>query len=169
MNCRTEQILRDIRLVGKINPRLDQRQRFDQSLPPGLGAVADQTFQLPKCLPALRRRLGADQIGKPLDRGQIEPAIFESAPGEFARFREPAAFDLAQRIEHPGDHGMAAVKLQFRNVLASLAVRRRKPESERLVDHLAAFRIAHAHQRRLARFGQTPRQAFQGNTRIRAR
>jgi hypothetical protein len=64
---------------------------------------------------------------------------------------------------------MAAVQLQLRNILAGFAVRRRKPQSECLVDHFPAVRIAHAHQRRLARLRQTPRQLLQGNARIRAR
>ena len=138
MKRRTDQILRHIGLVGKIDPRLDQRQRFDQSPPPGLGPIADQTLELPKRLPPLRRRLGGDQIGKTLDRGEIEPAVLERAAGELARLGQPAPFDLPQRIEHPGDHRVAAVKLQLRHIFAGLAVRRRKPQRQRLIDRLAA-------------------------------
>src|SRR5262249_5730729 len=46
---------------------------------------------------------------------------------------------------------MTAVELQFADVLAGLAVWRRKPQRQRLVDHLPACRLARADQRRLAR------------------
>ena len=65
-------VLRDIALVGKVDPGLDQRQRLDQSLPPGLGALPEHPLELPQRLPALRFGLGRDQIGEPLDRGQVE-------------------------------------------------------------------------------------------------
>ena len=48
---------------------------------------------------------------------------------------------------------MAAVQLQLGHVLAGLAVRGRKPQRQRLIDYLAARRIAHARDRRLARLG----------------
>ena len=88
---RPDQVLRHIGLVGKIDPRLDQRQRLDQPRAPALGAVAEQALQLPKRLPALRLGFGADQIGQPLDRGEIELAVLEGAAGELARLGRPQA------------------------------------------------------------------------------
>ena len=49
-----DELLRDIALVRKIDPGLDQRQRLDQPRAPGLGAVAQETAQLPERLAALR-------------------------------------------------------------------------------------------------------------------
>ena len=81
---RRDQILRHIGLVGKIDPRLDQRQRLDQPLAPGLGLVAEQALHLAKRLAALRLRLRADQVGEAFDRGQVELAVLERAAGELA-------------------------------------------------------------------------------------
>ena len=163
MKRRTEQIFRHIGFVGKIDPRLDQGQRLDQSPPPRLGAVADQAFELTKGQAALRLRFGGDEIGQALDRREIEPAILEGAAGELAGLGRPAALDHRQRIEHAGNDRLAAVKLQLGDVLAGLAVRRRKPQRQRFVDDFAARRIAHPRQRRLARLGQAPDQFFKRN------
>ena len=137
---RPDQILRHIGLVGKIDPRLDQRQRLDQPRAPGLGAVAEQTLELAIGLPALRLGFGADQIGQALDRGEIELAVLEGAARELARLRRPQSLDAPERAEHRGDDRAAAVQLQLGDVLAGLAVRPGKPQRQRLVDHFAAVR-----------------------------
>ena len=97
---RTDEILGHIGLIGEIDPRFDQRQRFDDLPPPSLGLVPDQTLQLAKCLPALRRRFRGDQIREPLHFRQIEAPVGEGAAGELTGFRKPAALDRAERIEH---------------------------------------------------------------------
>ncbi len=89
MKCGRNQVLRDIRLVGKIDPRLDQRERADQLLPPGFGALPEQALKLPHRLRALRFGLGEHQIGKALDGGEIEPAVLERAAGELAGLGGP--------------------------------------------------------------------------------
>ena len=150
MKCSIDQIFGHVGLVGEVDLRLDQRQRLDQLPPPSLGAVADQTLELAERLPALRRRLCRDQVGQALHRREIEPAVLEGAAGELAGFGRPAAFDLAERVEHRGNDRVAAVKLQLGRVLAGLAARRRKPEHQCFVDDLAGRRIAHARQRRAA-------------------
>ncbi len=137
MNRGTDQILGHIGLVGKVDPRFDQRQRVDQALPPGFGAPASQALELPERLPALGRRLRRDEIGKPFDSREIEAAVLERAPSELTRLGQPATVDPAQRLEHGGNHRVAAVQLQFGDILAGLAVRRRKPQRQRLVDHVA--------------------------------
>ena len=130
MKRRTEQILGHIGLVGKIDPRFDQRQRFDQTPPPSLGTVADQALELPKRLPALGRRLRRNQISQPFHRREIKPAVLEGTAGEFARLGRPAARNLPQRIEYPGNHRLTAMNLQLGRILAGLAVRRRKPQRQ---------------------------------------
>ena len=134
---RPDQLLRHIGLVGEIDPRLDQRQRLDQPGPPRLGAVAEQAFELPVGLAPLRLGLGIDQIGQALDCREIEMPVLERAPGEFARLRHPQALDAPKRREHRGDHRAAAVQLQLGHVLTGLASWPRKPQRQRLVDHLA--------------------------------
>src|SRR5271168_4942475 len=48
----TDEILRYIGLIGEVDPRFDERQRLDDLPPPGLGAVADQSLELPERLAA---------------------------------------------------------------------------------------------------------------------
>ena len=169
MKRRTDQIFGHIGFIGKVDPRLDQGQRLDQSPPPSLGAVADQAFELAKRETPLRLSFGGDEIGQPLDRREIEPAVLERAAGELASLGRPATLDRRERIKHAGNDRLAAMKLQLGHVLAGLAVRRRKPQRQRLVDDLAARRIAHARQRRLARLGQAPDQFPKRNARARPR
>ena len=68
-----------------------------------------------------------------LDGRQIKFAVLESTARKFTGLSEPAALDRAQRIQHRGNHRMAAVELNFGNVLAGLAVRRRKPKRQRFI------------------------------------
>ena len=151
MNCGTEQILRHIGFVGKIDARLDERQRFDQSQPPRLGAIADQPFELAKRLPPLCRRFRGNEIGETFNRREIEPAIFERATRELAGLGQTAPLDHRQCVEYGSHHRMPAVQLQLRDILAGLAVRRGEPQRQRLIDPLARRRMPHPHQRRLAR------------------
>src|ERR1700733_7634563 len=109
MKRRTDQILRYIGLVGEVDPRFDQCQRFNQSPPPRFGAISNYPLQLPKCLPPLRRRFRGDQIAEPFDGGEIEPPCFEGATREFARLSKTATRDSSERAEHTGDHRVAAV------------------------------------------------------------
>ncbi len=169
MKRRTDQILGHVGLVGEIDPGLDQRQRLDQPPPPRFGAVADQTLELPKRLPPLRRRLRGDQIAKTLHRSEIEPAALERPPGELARLGKAAAGNRSQCIKHAGDHRVTAVQLQLSHVFAGLALRARKPQRQRLIDRLTARRIAHAHQRRLSRLRHAADQLLQRDAGLRTR
>src|SRR5262249_47570076 len=145
--------------------RLDQRQRLDQPPPPGLGAIADQPFELAKGKAALRRRLGGDQIGKPFDSREIEPAVLEGTAGKHPPPPPPAAPQPPPRPpippgppHTPASPPRPAMKLQLRDILAGLAMRRRKPQRQRFVDDFAGRRSAHPRQPRLARFGHAPDQ-----------
>ena len=123
---------------------------------PGLGALAEQALELTICLAALRLGLGADQIGQPLDRGEVELAVLERAARELARLRRPQAFDPPERTEHRGDHRAAAVQLQLGDVLAGLAVRARETTAPAPRRSPRRFGIAHARQRRLRGSGTRP-------------
>ena len=72
-----------------------------------------------------------------------------------------------ERSQHRGDHRAAAVQLQLGHVLAGLAVRRRKPQRQRLVDDVVLCGIADAGERRLARGGDLAAQRFQRRARAR--
>src|SRR5271156_2867632 len=109
MKRRTDEILRYVGLVGKVDPCFDQRQRFNQPPPPSLGTIADHTFELPKCLSPLRRRFRGDQITKSFNGCEIEPPCFKGATGEFTRLSKTATRDGSERAEHTGDHRVAAV------------------------------------------------------------
>jgi hypothetical protein len=100
MKRRAGQVLGHVGLVGKIDPRLDERERADQPLPPALRALAEQPLILPHRLRALRLGLGEHQVGEALDGGEIEPPVRKRAAGELARLRGAQARQPAERVEH---------------------------------------------------------------------
>ena len=81
--------------------RLDQRQRLDQPLPPGLGAVAEQALHLAERLPALALRLRRHQVGEAFHRGEIELAVLEGAAGELAGLGRAQALDASRARPAP--------------------------------------------------------------------
>ena len=81
-------------------------------------------LHLTQRLAALAFGLGRDQIGEAFHRGEIELAVLEGAPGEFAGLGRAQALEARRRrCKHRGDHGAAAVQLQLGDVLAGLAMR----------------------------------------------
>jgi hypothetical protein len=63
---------------------------------------------------------------------------------------------------------MTALQLQLGHVLSGLTVRARKPKRQRLVDHLAAGRIAHPRERRLPRLRYSADHPFKRYARMSA-
>ena len=106
--------------------------------------IAEQALQLAQRLTALRVGLGIDQIGETFRLREVELAVLESAAREFAGFRRRGTFDPAERAEHRSNHRAAAVQMELGDVFAGLAVRAGKPQRQRLVERLAAVRIAHS-------------------------
>src|SRR6185437_5586784 len=145
----------------KVDRRLDQRQRLNQPLAPGLGRHAKGALHLPERLPPLALRFRCHQVGEAFHRGQIELAVLESSPGELAGLGRAQALDVAEHVEHRGDHGEAAVQLQLGDVLAGLALRRGKPQRQRLIDKVARCGIADAAERGHARGGDLTGQRAQ--------
>ena len=166
---RPEQILRHIGLVGKINSRLHERQRFDQPRPPCLGAVAEQALELPIRLPALRFGLGANQIGQTLDGGEVEPAVLEGAARKLAGLCRPQSVDAAECAEHRGNDRAPSVHLQFGDVLAGLTAGAWKPQRQRFVEHFAAGGIADPGEGGLARLRHAACEGLQCMAGARAR
>ena len=86
-------------------------------------------------------------------------AVRSSLPFSKARrVNSPASAGLRpsmprKRAQHRGDHRAAAMQLQLGHVLAGLAMGRRKPQDERLVDDLMGGRIADAGERGFSRLG----------------
>ena len=78
---------RHIRLVGEIDLGLQKRRRFEKRRPPGFRLLPQGAARLAESLTALHFGLGLDQIGKTLDFGQVELAVFEGATRKFAGFR----------------------------------------------------------------------------------
>ena len=77
-------------------------------LAPCVRARAEQSLHLPQRLAPLHFRLGVDEIGDAFGGGQIELAVLERAPGEFAglrgaqaRRRSPSAATTAAITARP--------------------------------------------------------------------
>ena len=168
---RRHQILRHIGLVGKIDPRLDQRQRLDQPLAPGLGAIAEQALELAKRLAALRLGLGADQVGEAFDRGEVELAVLERAAGELAGLGRaqalrcaPSAASTAAITARPPCNCSSAMSSPVSLFGAG------KPQRQRLVDRSRRCRGSRTRaSARLARRGQVAGQRLAARRRRAAR
>ena len=165
---RANQIFRHISLVGKVDTRLNQRQSLDNLPPPSLRPVADQALELTERVTALRWRFRRDQVRQTLHLREVKPAILERPARELPRFGQPAVVDRAQSIQHGSDHRVTAMQLQLCHILTGLAAGTRKPKCNRLVDHLAASRLAHTRKRRLPWLRHTPDQPLKRDGCLRA-
>jgi hypothetical protein len=81
--------------------------------------------------------VGVDQIVEAFGLGQIELAILERAPGEFARLRRTDISETRERCEQRRKYRPPAMNVKFRDVLAGRARRSRKPQHDCIVDRLA--------------------------------
>ena len=133
-----DEIVGHVAFVGKVDHRLNQRQRRYQPGPPALRLLAQQAAELPERLAPLRLGFGADEIGQTLDAGEVELAVGKAAAGELAGLRRPQTFHRAERADERRHHGAAAMQVELDGVLAGFAFRRRKPQHQRIVDRLAA-------------------------------
>jgi len=159
--CDAERLRRDIArhisLVGKIDAGFGQRLRLDQSAAPTFGAIAEQALQLAERLAALRIGVGIDQIGKTLDRGEVELAVLERAAGELAGqcMRNPSMRESAeQRVKRSPRvrHAAGSRRCPRRFSL----FRSGKKQRERFVDDLVRLRIADARNMAGAASGNFP-------------
>ncbi len=135
---RRDQFLGYIALVGEIDPRLDQRRRLDDPLPPTLSPGAERAFQLPQRLAPLPVGVGVDQVVEALGFCEIQLAVLKGAAGEFAGLGGPQSLQGTDCLKHRSQHGPTAMDMQLGNVFAGRAVRLRKPESNRFVERLPA-------------------------------
>ena len=147
-------ILRDPRLhlgrqilVRKIDRGLEMRQQPQQPLAPAAIQGAEPAFELAQRLAALRLGFGGGEVGHRLGLGQIELAVEEGAAGEFSGLGEAQAAPAECRDDR-GQHGAAAMQVQFRDILAGDAVGSGEPQRQPVIDALAGIGIAHPHMPR---------------------
>ena len=80
------------------------------------------------------------QITANLDTGEIDAPILERAPRELARLRRTQSIDVCQRRHDRRNNRAATMQLELGDIFSGLASRSRKPERQRLIDNLAAWR-----------------------------
>ena len=151
----------DVGLVREVDTSLGQGHRLNQPQSPVLGTIAKETLELPHGLPPLRLGIGVDQVGQSLDRGQVELAVVEGAPGEFTGFGRSQPRQPRQRRKGGSDHRPAPVQLKLDHVLAGLGIRALEEQHQRLVDGVTRSRIAHRGQHGAPRFGHAADQRLQ--------
>jgi hypothetical protein len=130
-------------LVRKIDCRLEVGEDAGQTIAPTTINLTQLAAELPHCLATLSLGLGRGEIGDRLGLQQIELAVEEGAAGEFAGLGE-AQPEPGQRLHDGGEHGAAAVQVEFRNILAGCTPRRGEPQDQPIVERLSALRIAKA-------------------------
>src|SRR5262249_31790137 len=130
-----------VALVREIDARLDQSQRLDQPLPPGLCPPAQEATKLAERLAPLSLGFGADQIGETFHGGEVEPPGLEGPTGELPRLSQTKARQLTECLEHRRNDRPAPVDVKLSQVLAGLALGPRKPKHQRLVEENPRRRI----------------------------
>ena len=120
--------------IGKIDQSFNLCDRPQQTITPSSIDSTQLSLKLSQCLPALLGRFGADKIRDPFCRRQIELAILECASRKFSRVRRAKALNTAQDLIHGRNDRTTAVKVEFSQIFARIAIRRRKPEDEGFVD-----------------------------------
>src|SRR5262249_15278733 len=121
---------------GKVDLGFYISERAQQPASPVLIETPERAAKLAERLPSLPRRLGRDQIGPALRGREIELAMLEGAPGEFAGLGEAKA-QRGERLHQSGDDGAAAMEVEFGDVLAGEALGRGKEQGQAVIDHLA--------------------------------
>ena len=127
-----------------------------QPIAPATINLTQFAAELPHCLAALRLGLGRGEIGDRLGLQQIELAVEKGAAGEFAGLGEPQP-EPGEHLHDRGEHGAAAVQMEFRHILAGRTPRRRKPQDQPLIERLSALRIDQAPPLRDPRWRQAAR------------
>ena len=127
-----------------------------QAVAPAAINVTQLAAELPHRLPALRLGLRRGKIGDRLGLQQIELAVEEGAAGEFAGLREPQP-EPGEGLHDGGEHGAAAVQMEFCHILAGRTPRRRKPQDQPVIERLSALRIDQAPPLRDPRWRQAAR------------
>jgi hypothetical protein len=133
-------------LVGKIDGGFGPGCRADQSGAPGLVKLIEHAFILAESLPPLSLGFGVNQIGQRFGAGEIQLAILDRPPGEFARLGWPQPGNGRKGAQQCLDDCPSPVDMEFGAVLAGEAGRPPEPQCQTTVDF--ACGIAKAPQRR---------------------
>ena len=144
-------------LVRKIDRRFEVGEDAGQPIAPATINATQFAAELPNCLAALSLGLGRGQIGDCFGLQQIEFAVEEGAAGEFARFGQPQP-KPGERLHNGGEHGAAAMQMEFRHILAGRTPRRGEPQNEPVVERFSALRIDKAPPLRDPRWRQAARE-----------
>src|SRR3546814_12229758 len=75
------------------------RQHSGQPSGPAAGEPRETAFHLAERLAALRFGVGLDEVGQPLDGGEIEPPIVAGAAREFSGLGRPQARHPRPRVQ----------------------------------------------------------------------
>ncbi len=130
-------------LVGEIDRRFEMGEDMGQPPRPVAIEAAQLAIELAQGLAALRLGLGHGEVGDRLGLGQVELAVLKGAAGEFAGLGQ-AQPEPGQRRDDRGQHRAAAVHMEFGDILAGGAVRRREPQHQRVVERVARCRVDEA-------------------------
>src|SRR5690348_11387179 len=123
--------------LRKIDRRFEARETMEKPASPRLRQPPQRAAELPERLAALGCGLGRDEIGDAFGRGEIELAIEEGPPREFAGLGEAQPRHRRELLEQASEDRAAAMNMELGNVLAGIAARPRKEEDEPVVDDLA--------------------------------
>ncbi len=131
------------------------RQQAQQPPAPAAIHLAEPPVELPQSLASLRIGFGSGQIGHRLGLRQVELAVKKGAAGEFARLRQPQPLP-AQHRHHGTEHSAAAMQMQFGDIFAGNAARRRQPQHQPVIEVVAGFRVSQPRVPRDTRRRQRP-------------
>ena len=132
-------LFRHIVLVGEVQFRFHHGARPDQPRSPRIERPAQRPGGLAHRLAPLRLGLGMDQIGEPLDLGEVEPTGCKGAARELAGVGGPQAHEARQSRDHRRNHGTPAMHMKLGDVLPGEARRPGKEENETRIDHRAVL------------------------------
>jgi hypothetical protein len=142
---------RHVTLVGEVERGLEQGERFDETLAPALNQRPESALELTQRLPALRFRLGVDEIGEAFDAAQVHAPVQEGAARELTGLRCATARECGESADDGGAGRETAMNVELGLVLARKAMRSRHPRDQRLVEDLVRGRSPQMAQ------GQPPR------------
>ena len=135
-------------LIGKVDRGFCPGRSPDQARAPAVIERGQPPTILFQRLAPLGLGFRIDQVNQRFGARQVEFAVFDSAPGEFARLGRSEARHRIQRAQHSFDNRAAAMDMEFGDVLAGEAGRLRKPQHQCLIERFAGA-VAQPRQNRL--------------------
>ena len=159
-------ILRNL-LISEVDRGLDQRKRRKKITPHLLRQTCQSALGHALCLIQLRLGFSVNDIGEPLNLGQIHLAVLQRASREFPGFGGPQHRQRKQRLFDPGDHCRSAMALQLDDVFASETARTLEKDRQHPIQ-LSPVCIHQLGQSRPVRRTQTCAKCLGGHARLRS-